>query len=295
MHATDVNQRVALHNLLFTTDFSEASRAALPYVLSLAQWYGAKVFLLHAVPAEAPLPMPMEPLPLAMNPSWRQAKQHMEEFLEANAFLDVQRQTVLEQGEFWDVVSGAIRTHSIDMIVVGTHGRTGLKKLVLGSMAEQIFRQAACPVLTVGPAIGPGPASFENWKHILFATDFSPASRKACTYALSLAEENQAELTLLHMVPLVPMQQQDEVRESMQKRLESLVPADALPWCKPHYQIKFDFAVDGILDTAKQLDANVIVMGVHSARSPQLTSHLPWAAAYEVVCHASCPVLTVRG
>ncbi len=295
MHATDVNQRVALHNLLFTTDFSEASRAALPYVLALAQWYGAKVFLLHAVPADAPLPMPMEPLPLAMNPSWRQAKQHMEEFLDANAFLDVQRQTILEQGEFSDVVSGAIRTHSIDMIVVGTHGRTGLKKLVLGSRAEQIFRQAACPVLTVGPAIGPRPASIENWKHILFATDFSPASRKACTYALSLAEENQAELTLLHMVPLVPVQQQDQVRESMRKRLESLVPADALPWCKPHYQIKFDFAVDGILDTAKQLDANIIVMGVHSARSPQLTSHLPWAAAYEVVCHASCPVLTVRG
>jgi nucleotide-binding universal stress UspA family protein len=295
MHATDVNLRLALHNLLFTTDFSQASQAALPYVLSLAQWYGAKVFLLHAVPAEAPLPMPMEPLPLAMNTSWRQAKQHMEEFLETRPFLEVQPQTLLEQGEFWEVVSGVVRTHSIDMIVLGTHGRMGFKKLVLGSMAEQVFRQASCPVLTVGPAIGPRPASIENWKHILFATDFSPASRKAFTYALSLAEENQAELTLVHMVPLVPMQQQDHVRESVQKRLESLVPADALPWCKPHYQVKFDFAVDGILDTAKQLDADVIVMGIHTARSPQLTSHLPWAAAYEVVCHASCPVLTVRG
>lgn len=295
MHATDVNLRLALRNLLFTTDFSEASRAALPFVLALAQWYGAKVFLLHAVPAEAPLPMPMEPLPLAMDTSWRHAKQHMAQFLETNSFLDVETKTLLEQGEFWDVVSRTIRTHSIDMIVLGTHGRRGLKKLVLGSMAEQVFRQASCPVLTVGPAVEPRPASIENWKHILFATDFSPASRQAFTYALSLAEENQAELTLLHMVPLVPLQQQDQVRESLQKRLESFVPADALPWCRPRYHVKFDFAVDGILDTAKQLAADVIVMGVHSARSPQLTSHLPWAASYEVVCHANCPVLTVRG
>lgn len=295
MHATGVNLRLALRNLLFTTDFSDASQAALPYVLALAHWYGAKIFLLHAVPAEVPLPMPMEALPLAMNTCWRQAKQHMQEFLETNSFLGVQHQSLLEQGDFWDVVSGTIRTHSIDMIVLGTHGRMGLKKFVLGSMAEQIFRQASCPVLTVGPAARLRPTSIDNWKHILFATDFSPASRNAFTYALSLAEENQAELTLLHMVPLVPMQQQDQVREGLQRRLESLVPADALAWCKPQYQVRFDFAIDGILDMAKEMHADVVVMGVHPTRSPQLTSHLPWAAACDVVCHAPCPVLTVRG
>ncbi len=295
MHAADVNLRLALRNLLFTTDFSETSQAALPYVVALAQWYGAKVFILHSVPAEAPLPMPMEPLPLAMNAAWRQAKQHMTEFLNANEIPGLTHQSVLEQGDFWDVVSEVIRTHSIDMIVLGTHGRSGLKKLVLGSMAEQVFRRALCPVLTVGPHARVRPASIDNWKHILFATDFSPSSQSALPYALSLAEENQADLTLVHMVPLVPIQQQEQVREGIRKHLESMVPPDALAWCKPHYEVRFDFAVDGILAVASEQNADVIVMGVHATRSPRATSHLPWATAYDVVCQAPCPVLTVRG
>ena len=294
MHATDVNLRLSLRNLLFPTDFSETSQSALPYVQALAQWYGAKVFLLHAVPAEAPLPMPMESLPLALNAAWRQAKRHMEEFLDDNSLPAVPHQGLLEQGEFWDVVSGTIRTHSIDMIVLGTHGRTGFKKLLLGSMAEQIFRRASCPVLTIGPHASTHPASVNDWKHILFATDFSPASLHALHYALSLAEENQADLTLLHMVPLVPLQQQNQVRENMQKRLQALVSPDALAWCTPHYDVRFDFAIDGILSAAKETHADVIVMGVHTARAPRVVCHMPWAAAYEVVCQAPCPVLTVR-
>ena len=295
MYATDVNLRLSLRNLLFTTDFSEASEAALPYVMALAQWYGAKVFVLHAVPAEAPLPMPMESLPLTLNASWQQAKKHMEAFLETNPLDAVPHRAVLEQGEFWDVISRTIRTRSIDMIVLGTHGRTGLKKLVLGSMAEQIFRRASCPVLTIGPRAGGRPATVDNWKEILFATDFSAASLHALNYALSLAEENEADLTLLHMVPLVPLQQQDQLRAALEKRLQSLVPADALAWCKPHYEVRFDFAVDGILDAAKHMHADVIVMGVHTPRAPRAASHLPWATANEVVCNAPCPVLTVRG
>ena len=96
--------------------------------------------------------------------------------------------------------------HAIDLIVLGSHGKHGLKKLVLGSAAEQIFRHADCPVLTVGPKVvapGPGEVAF---KHILFATDFSAGSLRALPYALSLAEENQARLALLHVTPLVPEQ-----------------------------------------------------------------------------------------
>lgn len=162
-------------------------------------------------------------------------------------------------------------------------------------MAEQVFRRASCPVLTIGPHAATHPATVDNWKHILFATDFSPASLHALHYALSLAEENEADLTLLHMVPLVPLQQQDQLREALQKRLQTLVPSDALAWCKPHYEVRFDFAIDGILATAKDMHADVIVMGVHSARAPRAASHMPWAIAYEVVRNAPCPVLTVRG
>ena len=295
MHATaDVNLRVSLRNLLFLTDFSPASELAVPYLVAVAEWYGAKVYVLHTVPSEAPMPLPMEPLPVSLDLGWQRAKLQMQEFVAGAAFKSLDHAGLVQEGEFWPAISSVIHDHSIDMIVLGTHGRSGLKKVALGSMAEEVFRHALCPVLTVGPHCRPSPGRFDEWKRILFATDFSPASLRALPYAFSLAEENEAELILLHMLPLVPMQQQDSVREAIIKRLSALVPAEVRPWCRPRCQVRFDFAIDGIRDAANEVEADVIVMGVHHVRSPKATSHLLWATAYEVVCQAPCPVLTVR-
>jgi nucleotide-binding universal stress UspA family protein len=286
--------RLSFKNVLFPTDFTEASTGALPYALAVAKAYGSKLYLTHAVAPEPPLTIPLEPIPLEMDPLWQQARDRLTHFLDSAPVREVVREGVLEQGDLWSVLDDVIRRHSIDLIVLGSHGRHGLKKLVLGSSAEQVFRRAPCPVMTIGPdAMGHGQEQ-AAFRQIVFATDFSKGSLSALPYALSLAEENQAQLTLAHLIPLVPMQHQEEVRSSALKRLHELVPSDAEDWCRIECVVSFEFPAEGILSLAETRNADLIVMGVH-ATAPRSSSHLPWAIAYEVVCHAKCPVLTVRG
>jgi nucleotide-binding universal stress UspA family protein len=293
MPATVASLRLSFKHVLFPTDFTVASEIALPYALAIAKTYGSKLYLTHAVTPEPPLTIPLEPIPRDMDPLWNQARQRLTEFLDTSPVRGVVREGVLEQGDLWSVLEDVIERHSVDLIVLGSHGRHGLKKLVLGSSAEQVFRQATCPVMTIGPeAAGhaPGQAVFQR---IVFATDFSQGSLKALPYALSLAEENQAHLVVAHLIPLVPMQHQDETRERAVQQLRRMIPVDADNWCHVDCRVSFEFPAEGILNLAAAENADLIVMGVRS-KSARTASHLPWAIAYEVVCHAKCPVLTVR-
>jgi nucleotide-binding universal stress UspA family protein len=289
------NLRLFLKNILFTTDFSAASEAALPYALALARWYGSKILVAHSVPPEPVLSMPIEPMPVDLDVEWQSARRKMEKFMASHVFESTAHESVLQQGELWEVISNVIQRNNVDMVVLGTHGREGLSKLVMGSASEQIFRKAPCPVLTVGPNAAHPVPEFQSWKNILFATDFSPGSLNALPYALSLAEENQATLILLHLIPLVPVQERETVENGARKRMELLVPIDAAAWCKPEFLVRFDFPADGILTVAKKRNVDLIVMGVRNTGSPRLSAHLPWAVAHDMVCRAQCPVLTVRG
>ena len=295
MPLANANLRLALKNILFTTDFSPASEAALPYATALARWYGSRLVIVHSVAPEPMLAVPMEPMPADMDLDWKSAQNKMDALLANPALEGMAHDSVVQHGDLWDVISSVVSKQPIDLIVLGTHGRGGLKKLVMGSAAEQIFRRARCPVLTVGPQAGQKAVAFENWGCILFATDFSAGSLNALPYALSLAEENQASLVLLHLIPLMPVEQQEEVLQSARERLQLLVPPEATAWCKTEYLVGFDFPAEGILRAAEQRGADLIVMGVRAAGAPRVTAHLPWAIAHEVVCHAHCPVLTVRG
>lgn len=291
MPAPVASLRLTFKNILFPTDFSPASEHALPCALAIARLYGSKVFVTHAVAPEPPLAIPLEPVPMDMDPLWQDARRKMSRFLETDCIRDTAREGILEQGDLWRVLDDVSHRHSIDLIVLGSHGRHGVKKLVLGSTAEQIFRRARCPVMTVGPDVKP--TEHRTIRHVVFATDFSAGSLKALPYAFSLAEETQAHVTLAHLIPLVPMLQQEEVRQQGVRRLRELVPPEASDWCEPELFVGFDFPAEGILRLAADRKADLIVMGVHS-RAARTSAHLPWAIAYEVVCHAPCPVVTVR-
>jgi nucleotide-binding universal stress UspA family protein len=286
--------RISIDNILLTTDFSEASRAAVPYASALARLYGAKVFLAHVVSPDPHLSVPLDRLPHEADPVWQEAWRNTADFLQHTPLEKVTHEEILERGELWDVISSIIADHEIDLLVLGTRGRQGLRKLVLGSEAEKIYRQAPCPVLTVGPNAGISGRPHKP-RQILFPTDISESSLRALPYALSLAEENEATLTLLHFVPLVPWQEQGPVAESAQRRLEALVPEEAKLWCEPKYVARFEFPVEGVLRVAEEEDADLIVMGVRQTVGTTLTSHLPWTIASEIVSEAPCPVLTVRG
>jgi nucleotide-binding universal stress UspA family protein len=294
MPTLQASPRLCFSNILFPTDFSDASEAALPYAQAFAQLYGSRIIVTHAVTPPPPVFLPMEPIPLEMDADWYDAQKRLRQFLEADALHDTTHQGVVERGELWNVIDDVIRRHSADLVILGSHGKHGFAKLVLGSASEQIFRQASCPVLTIGPKVVPPPTGVTGFRRIIFATDFSAGSLGALPYALSLAEENQASLILLHVIPLVPLQHQESVSGNAQARLEELIPPDAGDWCRPEIVVRFEFPAEAILKLARERQADLIVMGVHKG-APFASAHLPWAIAYEVVCRAPCPVLTVRG
>ena len=200
-----------------------------------------------------------------------------------------------------------IHEQNIELVVLGTHGRGGLKKLVLGSVAEEVVRRAGCPVITVGPHIDVPLSSTGEFHKILFATDFHPASAKAFEYALLLANQSQAKLILLHLMPPAALpgpgrtfyhekainEWQARVRASTKQKLEELLPASVKLWSEPEYVVGFDFVAEGILKVAAEQKADLIVMGANRSMSAKVSAHVLGAVTHEVICHAKCPVLTV--
>ena len=295
MATSQANIAASFKTILFATDFSPSSQAALPYVLSLAHHFGSKVIAAHAVPVEPLVGITPAPPAPAIDLEWQDAKKGMETFQNTQAFAGLRHEFILERGDPLRVISDLIEHEAVDLVVLGTHGRKGFRKLFAGSVAEEIFRTATCPILTVGPGTEAGP--LQNWKLnlVLFATEFSRGSLHALPLALSLAEENQAELLLLHVVPLAPWEQQAEMAQGYEQRLRKLIPEDAGQRGKIECAVRFDLAAPGILAVAKERQADLVVLGVHHAVLPRLDSHVPWSTAYEVVSNAHCPVLTVRG
>lgn len=145
--------RISLKNILFPTDFSESSRTALPFARAIAQAYGATILLAHAIPPEPHRAVVFDRVPPYDQVVWQDARQKLTEFGHDEAFAGLQCKILLDQGDLSNVIPEMIRDNQVDLVVLGTHGRHGLSKLVLGSGAEQIYRSASCPVLTVGQKI----------------------------------------------------------------------------------------------------------------------------------------------
>lgn len=287
-----------LKNILFATDFSTCSEAAVPTARSLAVRFGATMHVLHVLPPEPRTEVPMDATPVAADRQWHEVEQQMAQFLIRNPLKGVTHEVIMERGPLWHVLEAVMREKEIDLIIVGTHGRRGLKKLVLGSAAEEIFRRARCPVLTVGPHMAKDGLEEGRIKSIVYATDFSGGSMQALPYALGLARENQARLTLVHALPTLqemPPVELDQIAEGCRERLLQLVPPVAQAACSAEATVRFGSAAEAILHEATDRHAELIVMGARRAAIGVASAHLPWATAHRVVCEAPCPVLTVRG
>jgi nucleotide-binding universal stress UspA family protein len=297
MNATGTRTRISLKNILYATDFSPAAEAALPYVTGIAKQYGATVHALHVrLPATYPIVGP-EAMPQIFEAAEEQAKIEVQELHEMLA--SVPHDVNVSEGDLWSSITDAVRDQKIDLIVIGTHGRTGVGRALLGSVAEEIFRRAPCPVLTVGPHISKDSERRLEMKEILYATDFSPESLAAMPYAFSLAQEHQARLTLLHVIgkeKVGDLVHPEQYAESTLRQLRNLVPAEAESWCDPKFKVEQGPAADKIMEVATAIGADLIVLGVRGAEGRMgATTHLLRPTAHRVVTQAQCPVLTVRG
>jgi len=297
MNATATKTRVSLKNILYATDFSPAAEAALPYAIGLAQKYGASVHGLHVrFPATYPIVGP-EAMPQILEAAEEQAKLETQQLHEMLA--RVPHEVSVGEGDIWPVLSDIVRKQKTDLLVIGTHGRTGVSRVLLGSVAEEIFRRAPCPVLTVGPHVSKDTERRLEMKEILYATDFSPESLSALPFAMSMAQEHQARLTLLHVVGAAKVGElvhAEQFAESTLRRLRALVPVEAQSWCEPNYRVEHGPEADKIMEVANALGSDLIVLGVRGAEAGiGAATHLLQSIAHRVVTEAQCPVLTIRG
>jgi nucleotide-binding universal stress UspA family protein len=289
MKAVQARSRIALKNILFATDFSSAANAAAPFAIQLARSYGAKVYGLHVSLFDDYTSAAPEAWAMMAEAREKQAQENARQLNEQLA--GIEHEVLLSEGNIWEVVSEVIKQKEIDLIVLGTRGRTGLGKALLGSVAEQILRQAPCPVLTVGPHVTLQPEKAAKMREILYATDLAADFPVAAPYAISLAQENQAQLALLYVSEELEL----PVRfaEDITRKLRTLVPEEADLWCQPHYFVEQGIPAEKILETAAERNADLIVLGAQPAR--WLTSHINAGTVHKVISEARCPVLTVHG
>ncbi len=294
-----------IKRVLFPTDFSDAANRGLTHALTLTQKHGAELTILHvAVPYRND---PNRPEHQYLDGGGYM--KYVEEFVEASLNELSQR---IESSQVTTVVgrdlspgSGIldyIRTNRIDLTVMGTHGRTALGHLLLGSVAEKIVRHAPCSVLTVAPDRH-GYLDNPDYGNILVAFDFSEHSKEAARKAKELASKFGARLRALYVIERdVPPPYYDiwrravtrelsritgEVREAVRATLgEDLEEADvqvAIGDRKAHTEIS---------EFARENQVDLIVMGTHGRSG--LDRFLLGSTAERVVRTAACPVLTCK-
>ena len=298
-----------LKSVLIATDFSEASEKALRHALAIARHYGAKLYVANVVSSLGFNLVGADAVNAAVEAVRRDAHRLKDRLAQSGALSGLRHEVIVLQGDVWEELEKVVRQEQVDMVVIGTHGRRGLGKLLLGSVAEQIFRRAECLVLTVGPgSLQDSPiGSTRPIRPFLFATDFTAASLHALPYAVSSANHFRTKLVLLGVVPVVPMpeglsrptagdfmQARENARAASLQRLAELTSQSPKLAIEPEFAVEFGLPSETILQAANHLKADVIVLGLHHSRV-DMAPHVPWATAYEVVCGACCSVLTVRG
>ncbi len=309
MSLVAANGDIHLKSVLIATDFSVASEKALRHAVAIARHYGAKLYLTQVVSSMGFTLVGPDAVNTVTDAVCREARQLEGHLVQSGALSGVPHEIIVRQGKVWEELDKIVRQKQVELVVIGTHARRGLGKLLLGSVAEHIFRHSECLVLTVGPgSLQDSPVNGSRAvRPFLFATDFSGPSLRALPYAISSANHFGTKLVLLHVLPAVPMpedlhrptaddvmQAQQNARMASLQRLEELTSQNAKLAVKPEFLVEFGSQSEQILQAAHRLKADAIFLGLHRSTHIDTKSHMPWATAYEVACAAGCSVLTVR-
>jgi nucleotide-binding universal stress UspA family protein len=296
-------RRMSIERVLCPIDFSDTSHHALAHAAAMARWHDAQLTMLYVYPYLPAMDLPPFPLEDAERAN---ILAKMREFA-AIVPRDVRVDCQVREGQLahQEIVSQVEATQA-DMLVMGTHGRSGFQRLFLGSVTEKVMRSVRCPTLIVPPRAPDVAADTPvMFRRILCPTDFLASSLKAFEYAIGLAEETDAELTLLHVVEMlaavghesvVPDDEFARIRGATiadaRRRLSALIPEDALVYCTIDAVVVEGRTYKQILCQAKERQADLIVMGVHGRGAIDLL--LFGSTTHHVLRASTCPVLVVR-
>ncbi len=298
--------KVHIKTIVCTTDFSDFSNRAVPFGVALAKEFGAKLYLCHVIDLSS-VAMYGEGFsdPLMLESKITEyAHQHLSDLI---GDADIEWESLTSVGHTADEIALIAREKSADLVVSATHGRSGLKRLILGSVTERLMRTLPCPmyiVRTLDREPAAAVPSEMKLKRILVGCDFSADSDLAVQYGLSLAQEFQTELYLAHVLePTVykdmlsrpagtAEREREGLQEKLTQKLSSMVPEEAKEWCTPETLLLAGHPSDELTKYAVVHDVDLIVLGVrgHSVMETLLVG----STTDRVVRQAPCPVLSVR-
>jgi nucleotide-binding universal stress UspA family protein len=285
-----LNPVASLKNILFATDFSEASMKAFPYAASLAQKFGASVFACHIITPTSLVTAAPQSAPYFYEAEYAAATKELDNILSSPQLEGTKTKALLSSGILGDALLDEINQNHIDLVVAGTHGRTGLRRLLLGSAVEGICRVSTCPVLTVGPD---HPTSRIKFDHILLPTDLSEESMRALPFVVRVAGAYGAKVTVLHVLPEETASNPDTqkltetVRRNMVDSFEQRITT-----LMTEFLIESGETVETILKVARDKSADMIVIGVRDAFLPGV--HVRTSVAYRIMAASHCPVVSCR-
>lgn len=287
---TENHAVTGLKNILFATDFSVPSMKAFPYVIALAKKFGASVFASHVITPTSLVAAAPPAAPYLYEAEYNAATKELEKILGSPELKGLNTEALLSSGILEEVLMDEINKNKIDLVIAGTHGRTGWRRLLLGSAVEAICRVATCPVLTVGPE-APGPEI--HFRNILVPTDLSEESMRSLPFVVQLAGEYGSSVTVLHVLP------EETAGNPDAKDLSGPVCANMARMFQEQLgSLKAEFVIESgktgatILKVASERKADLIAMGVRSAFLPGFQPRM--SVAYHIMAGAHCPVVTCR-
>jgi nucleotide-binding universal stress UspA family protein len=288
----ELERQIALKNILFATDFEAPSSRALPFAVAMANRCGAKLYAVHVIPQEAYALASSESVDRILKETRDYAVYALNQIAGPLRHHGARCGVLVGEGNVSEVIEEFIHTYAADLLCVGTSSRAGLGKVLLGSVAEELIRESPCPVLTVGPHVMTlASAGIHN---IVCPTDFSPASKRATEFAISLADQYEAHLTLVHVIEGRLKDSPHLAIQVTEQRLRETVPPEPELLYEPDVVVETGAAGDRILRLAADLAADIIVMGVRGTGAFAQTASRFGSIAHKVVSLALCPVLTVN-
>ncbi len=304
---------IEIRRILCPVDFSDHSRRALDHAIAIARWYESTVTALRvfsAAPVQAFGPGPVVLEPIVLTPIDRdQLLADTKAFVEKESGPGITIEAVVREGNTAAEILEQAASMKADLLVIGTHGRSGFERLVLGSVAEKVLRKASCPVMTVPGGLPDAvPAGPVLYKRILCPVDFSESSLRALKYAISMAQEADAQLVVLHIVehefpntadmPTFVYDAGMTVGDFLKKRDEALhrrlqeTVAGADEFCSVESLMTCGKPWREVLRIAAARQSELIVMGVQGRGAADLLFF--GSTTQHVVREAPCPVLTLR-
>ena len=290
-----------IERILCPVDFSEPSARAYDSAQSLARRYQAKLFLQHVVdfvlPAYAYYADAVYITELFQRTGDRARKQ-LQDFAKSHTRNGVQLECFVQEGGVTDSILSFAVAQKVDLIVMGTHGLKGVDRVALGSVAGKVLRKAPCPVL-VSRKTGQGVAAPEGGqdsvqlRRVVFCTDFSDPARRALEYALSIAAEYDAEITLLHV--LEDVQRLDNIKAAIAmatKQIDKLVPAEGGEAAKIKTMVRIGRDYEQIIQFASDIHADLLIMAVRGRNALDLAVF--GSTTYRTIQLGSCSVLAVH-